>query len=56
MLNNEQLILEEKENNSLFNRIKSLFKNEKVAQGFAIGSIVLSGGLLATRLLNKAKK
>ena len=41
---------------SLFNRIKSLFKNEKVAQGFAIGSIVLSGGLLATRLLNKAKK
>lgn len=56
MLNNEQLILEEKKKNSLFNRIKSLFKNEKVVQGFAIGSIVLSGGLLAIRLLNKAKK
>lgn len=56
MLNNEQLILEEKKKNSLFNKIKSLFKNEKVAQGFAIGSIVLSGGLLATGLINRAKK
>ena len=56
MLSYEKEIITEKKNKSIFNTVKEFFKNRKYAKELAIGTMVLTGGFLATRLINKAKR
>ena len=56
LLNCEKEIKVEKKNNSFFNKVINFFSNKKVVKGITIGTMVVTGGVLATRLINKAKR
>lgn len=56
MLSYKKEIITEKTNNSFFIKVKDFFENRKYAKELVIGTLVLTGGFLATRLINKAKR